>query len=109
MTGSQPIIGRGTNADVRLTIENATDVKIELDSNRDGIYDLEISATRAGAGSMVTIQGSEFNIAERSSFGQLLAQRGVEFAPQGLTRGETDALVQLLQNASLAPLPRGRR
>lgn len=108
MSGSTPIIGRGTDANVRLTVENATDVKIELDSNRDGRYDLEVSATLRGAGSMVVIQDREFDIAERSGLGLILARRGVDYAPQGLTRGETDALVQLVQNAALAPLPRGR-
>ncbi len=103
MADPKPIIGRGDRADVRLTLENATDVKIEVDTNRDGRFDdLVINATQKGDGVIIVAKpGFESDVDVPSAFGRVLAQAGIRTAPQGLSREEANELILLAESAAV--------
>lgn len=107
MADPKPIIGRGDRADVRLTVENATDVKIEVDLNRDGRFDdLVISATQKGDGvTIVTKPGYESEVDFPSSFGQVLAGKGITYAPNGLSLKEANDLILMAESAAVSLKP----
>lgn len=103
MAGKTPIIGHGDNADVRLTVENTNDVKIEVDLNRDGKFDdVVISATQRGDGVLIVAKpGFESDVDVPSAFGRVLAQAGIRTAPQGLSREEANELILLAESAAV--------